>query len=289
MQGWAPYQSVSEKGIEPVTESPIPVRCGHPSPDPVFHRFLTSSRSRSISLSRYTSPLSSVRPSRSIHSSIPIIGISGGVGSGKSTLIRHVSRLRLLIIDADRIAHELLADETIIRRIRETFGASVFTSDGAVDRRQLAELVFGQTSDGPADSDTVASRRKLEQIMHPAIHHSILERIQNVSAEIEAVILDAALLLEVGWANECDAVIFIDTPLHLRQQRVLENRNWSAEELSRREAAQWPIDQKKAAASFIVDNSVSVEDAAGQMERVLRDIINRHQEARSGHGKEFSL
>lgn len=228
-------------------------------------------------------PLSSARLSRSINSSVPIIGISGGVGSGKSTVIRHVSRLRLLIIDADRIAHELLATEAVITAIRKTFGNRVVDDQGRIDRRQLAELVFGAVAadaadnEGPDSDSTLRSRRQLEEILHPAIHQEIVRRIREAPRGIEAVILDAALLLEVGWAQECDAVIFIDTPTELRIQRVQENRGWSAAELARRESAQWPLEKKKSFAGFVVDNSGSVEAAAGEMERVLRTIISQFQ------------
>lgn len=228
-------------------------------------------------------PLSPVRLSRSISSSVPIIGISGGVGSGKSTVIRHVSRLRLLIIDADRIAHELLATDEIISAIRKTFGDGVVDDQGRIDRRQLAELVFGAATVKTADQEgldaeaTLRSRRQLEEILHPAIHQEIVRRIREVPSGIEAVILDAALLLEVGWAQECDAVIFIDTPTELRIQRVQENRGWTAAELARRESAQWPLEKKKSFAGFVVDNSGSVESAAGEMERVLRTIISQFQ------------
>lgn len=189
-------------------------------------------------------------------------------------MIRHVSRLRLHIIDADRIAHELLTDEQIIRQIVDVFGPTVLDADGMIDRRCLAERVFGSLDGSSVDSSTENHRRQLERILHPRIHQEVLGQIQQAPAGTDAVILDAALLLEAGWASECDALVFVDTPLPQRQQRVLENRNWSAEELARRESAQWEPLRKKMLSHHVVDNSGSVEDAAASMERVLRTIIS---------------
>ena len=94
-----------------------------------------------------------------------------------------------------------------------------------------------------------------------------------MSRDVDAVILDAALLLEGGWDATCNWLIFIDTPLHLRQQRVQETRNWSAEELARREASQWSIEAKKGRADFVIDNSGSIEQAAIRMQQVFQSLL----------------
>lgn len=91
--------------------------------------------------------------------------------------------------------------------------------------------------------------------------------------DAEAIILDAALLLEANWTDECNAIIFIDTPIQQRQARVAQTRGWSAEEHQRREASQWSLDDKRRHCQFTVDNSGTPEAAAEQMERCLREII----------------
>ncbi|MFN9719269.1 MAG: dephospho-CoA kinase, partial [Planctomycetota bacterium] len=110
---------------------------------------------------------------------------------------------------------------------------------------------------------------------HPAIRDEIRNQIRNAPQDADAVILDAALLLESGWAAECDAIVMVDTPLPLRQRRVRETRGWSTEEHTRREAAQWPLDQKRAVSMCVVDNSGSPDDAAAQMESCVRTILTR--------------
>ena len=196
-----------------------------------------------------------------------MIGILGGIGSGKSSVVRSISGFKLHIIDADKIGHKLLADADIQTQIRKEFGDAVFSRSNIVDRSQLARRVFGAT---PEHEQAL---QQLNNILHPAIRRKIETEIEAVSTNSDAVIIDAALLLEGGWDAPCDWLIFVDTPLHLRQQRVRENRGWSADELARREGTQWSIDLKKDRANFVVDNSGSIETAAAQMSRALTSFL----------------
>ena len=227
-----------------------------------------SSHPRVSSTSR-SPQLSSVHLSRFRLANIPIAGIVGGIGSGKSSVVRLVQGLRLFFVDADRVGHELLSDGVIRDAIVSAFGVSVLDAAGQIDRRRLATEVFG------ALSEQQTRRTQLNEIMHPAIRAEIREQIEHHPHNAECVILDAALLLEAGWADECDAVIFIDTPLALRQQRVAETRGWTAEEHGRREASQWSLEMKRKFADFTVDNSGSPEFAVVKIEQVLREIIAR--------------
>ncbi len=196
-----------------------------------------------------------------------MIGILGGVGSGKSSVVRSIADLNLFIIDADKIGHDQLAIPEIQSALRASFGDEVFTELGHVDRSKLAKRVFGESS------EQSEARQTLNRIIHPAIRRVINSKIDSASTDVDAVILDAALLLEGGWDARCDWLIFVDTPLTIRQERVQEHRGWSAEELARREASQWSIDAKKERADFVVDNSGSIEHAAAQMKQVLTSLL----------------
>jgi len=197
--------------------------------------------------------------------SVPTIGILGGVGSGKSSVVRHVTNFDLQVIDADKIGHDLLEDPDVLQKLTQTFPTSIFESSGQVIRPQLAQLVFGK------DLEHKAALKQLEQIIHPAIHREITDQIQNASTD--AVILDAALLLETGWADECNYLIYIDTPVSQRIERVRMNRNWTAEELKHRESTQLPLTTKKGLADFIVDNSGTIQDASRQLTDILTTLI----------------
>ncbi len=200
---------------------------------------------------------------------VPVIGILGGIGSGKSSVVRRVTDFRLAVIDADRIGHRLLEDPSMQNQIRDEFGSAVFDANGQVIRERLADIVFGSSD------DQVAARRRLNAIMHPAIRQQMEQQIHQTAPTCDAVVLDAALLLEAGWADVCDRLIWIDTPVEQRRERVLRDRGWSAEELERREHTQWPLDRKRSHADFIVDNSGTIDAAARQMTDVLRQILTQ--------------
>ena len=180
-----------------------------------------------------------------------------------------IRELHLDVIDADRIGHELLLQDNIRQTICGVFGKEMLDQTGQIDRERLAGKVFG-TSD-----EQTNNRRRLNEILHPAIRRKVLQEIQQVPQEADAIILDAALLLEAGWADECNAIIFVDTPIELRQQRVAASRGWSPEELQKREFSQWSVAQKRAHAQYVVDNSGSATAAAEQMRTILNQIIHQ--------------
>lgn len=175
--------------------------------------------------------------------------------------------LRLHFVDADRIGHEQLAVQEIKEQIVKEFGTQVLDSFGNISRPSLAAQVFG---DSPENQQ---KRQQLNSIVHPAIRSEILRQINAAPQDVDAIILDAALLLEAGWADECDAVIFIDTSLEQRQKRVADTRGWSAEELHRREASQLSLEEKRRRSDFVVDNSGEVSVAAHQMEEALIKVL----------------
>ncbi|MBX3436510.1 MAG: dephospho-CoA kinase [Planctomycetaceae bacterium] len=202
---------------------------------------------------------------------IPIIGIVGGVGSGKSAVARWLVEAGPgYLIDADRIGHAVLLRQDVQENLRSVFGESIFAG-GTIDRRHLAELVFG---DGP---EYAAARSRLEQIVHPIIRQVIRDEIgrARLNPEVQFIILDAAILLETGWREECDLVAFVDVPRHERLRRVAESRGWSSEELDRREASQWSVDRKRLAADIVIDNSQSVDRAGRQLAAFIAERAGR--------------
>lgn len=196
-----------------------------------------------------------------------MIGILGGIGSGKSSVIRGVQGWRFRIIDADRIGHDLLKMPSIIQRLEAAFGSTI-VDDGQIHRSRLAELVFADTQQSQQALET------LNSILHPEIRTEILKQIRSAGKDVDAVILDAALLLEGGWAEHCHHLIFIETPDRIRQQRVIQNRGWDHDELEQREARQMPVAEKKAKADFVVDNSGSLQMASSEMEAILASILD---------------
>jgi len=157
-----------------------------------------------------------------------IIGLLGGIGSGKSTVAAIFEELGAAVIDADRVTAECLREPGIRSKIQETFGSRVLTGAGEVDRKALAEEAF-------ADEER---RQKLHGIIHPAIAGRMigeLERLRTDSS-VEFIVIDAPLLLESKFRKECDILLMIRVPLESRIERVVAARGWDAAELKRRES-----------------------------------------------------
>lgn len=187
------------------------------------------------------------------------MGIVGGIGSGKSAVARGLAdHFSTVVIDADEIGHQVLTFPQTIDQLRLAFGDAVFDGE-QVDRKRLAALVFG---DKPQQRDALQT---LERIVHPEIDRVIQSRIEAAEDSTELTVLDAAVMLEAGWNRHCDFLVFIDTPFDHRLNRVREQRDWTGEELKRREASQLPLEKKQEAADFIVDNSGSLEHSIQQL------------------------
>ncbi|HET6423510.1 MAG TPA: dephospho-CoA kinase [Planctomycetaceae bacterium] len=204
-----------------------------------------------------------------VQSSVPIIGIVGGVGSGKSTLARWVAEHHpAVVMDADRIGHALLGDAAVKTALRAEFGGDIFDTDGNVIRSSLAQKVFGTSP------EQQAGRQRLDALLHPLIRQEIHRHVASVDPQrIRVVLLDAALLLESGWRDQCRAVVFIDTPLERREQWVRTNRGWTVEELQRREASQWPLERKRAAADVVIPNDGDVATAAADLWNGIQRVL----------------
>ena len=200
----------------------------------------------------------------------PVVGVVGGVGSGKSALARAAARRwGLARLDGDAAGHAALRDPAVMRELRATFGDGVFRASSGggeeVDRSAVAKRVFGETD------EKRAAKAALQAVVHPIIQADLLERIAEArGAGTAAVLLDAAVLLETGWQDDCDAVLFVDCPRDERLRRVA-GRGWDAAELDRREASQWPLAKKRDAADATVDNGGDLAAAVDAFGEVLAD------------------
>ena len=197
--------------------------------------------------------------------SIPVIGLVGGIGAGKSAVARALQAiLRAEILDADQAGHRALLDESVRSRLVGRFGPEILSAAGEIDRKKLARLVFGDSA------EQRTNRRDLEAVVHPWIRADLLARLEAIRqrGETDVVLLDAPILLESGWDSICDAVAYVDTPWEVRLARVA-SRGWTAEELQRREASQMPLDEKRRRSDVILDNSGPVDTAAKQLARAL--------------------
>ena len=147
----------------------------------------------------------------------------------------------------------------------DRFGDAILRADGAIERSALAREVFG------SESRHLDARHDLETIVHPEIDRRVADGIAlATSQELDGVLLDAAVLLEAGWRNKCDLVVFVDTPDDVRLNRVRKDRGWTENELRRRESSQWSLMEKRREADLIVANDRDLEYAGKQLLELLQ-------------------
>jgi dephospho-CoA kinase len=194
------------------------------------------------------------------------IGLVGGIASGKSAVSAALARRGAVVFDADKIGHFVLEEPAVREDLVRRWGNQILTEDAKIDRSAVAAHVFG---DSP---ETVAERRFLEETLHPRIRERILAEMRQLSTAVPAVVIDAPLLIESGWNAICQAVVFVDAPRELRLQRA-QTRGWTAEEFSRREAAQMPIEEKRRSASHVVNNAGSLADLDAEVDRFWRQVL----------------
>lgn len=208
---------------------------------------------------------------------IPVIGLVGGVGSGKSRVARQLGEIEpIAIVDGDVAGHQVLEERAVKTAIRQRFGEVVFDERENVDRKVLGELVFGD------NEKAKLAKADLEAIVHPRIGEILKEQISQAQADANlcAVILDAAVMLETGWKDVCDAIVFVDVPEQMRRKRVVENRGWTAEKFTAREASQLPLETKRKLSDFVIDNSGPEEHAAAQLQTILKKMDSPRRQAK---------
>lgn len=190
------------------------------------------------------------------------VGLTGGVASGKSTVAALLAELGAVVIDADKLAREVVAPGTDgLRRVVEEFGADVLAADGSLDRPALGAIVFG---DEPA-------RRRLEAIIHPLVRARGRE-LEAAAPQGAVVVHDIPLLAETGQADRFDAVLVVDVPVRTQIDRMVELRAMTPEEAEARVAAQATRDQRLSVATYVIDNTGRLEDLRERVTEVFEKL-----------------
>lgn len=193
------------------------------------------------------------------------VGLTGGIGSGKSEVARRLAAHGAVVIDADDLAREVVAPGTEgLAAVVEEFGDSVLTRDGALDRAALARVVF-------ADPD---ARRRLEAIVHPRVRARAAElEAAAVEADPTAVVVhDIPLLVETGQAERFDVVIVVDVPEEVQVERLVRARGMTPEEARSRIAAQASRQARLAAATIVIDNSGDLAELDEKVRQVWEEL-----------------
>jgi len=196
-----------------------------------------------------------------------LIGVVGGIASGKSLVSEQLSRLGAEVLDADRAGHEVLGEPEVKQAIRQRWGEAVFGDDGEINRRKVSKIVFVPPPEGPREL------AYLEQLTHPRIRERLRVRVAELArgTTTTAAVLDVPLLFESGWDGLCDKILFVDAPRELRLDRA-RLRGWSEADFDARESVQESIDVKRSRADVIIDNSSSPEHTNVQVQRFWHSL-----------------
>lgn len=196
-----------------------------------------------------------------------MIGLTGGIASGKSSVTQHLAAKGAHIIDADRIGHEVIAPGgDAYREVVDAFGAEIVAPDKTVDRRKLGAIVFG-------------SKEKLQvlnRISHPRMAARMAQEIVQIRSKPAAgrpplIVLEAAILLEAGWDTLCDAVWAVEAPMELSISRLMARNNLSLEGAQARLAAQITNDERAARAHKVIKNSGSMDFLLAQVDLLWKE------------------
>jgi dephospho-CoA kinase len=203
------------------------------------------------------------------HGAIPVIGLVGGIGAGKSSAAAAFAGLGAMVLDADAIGHALLSQRPAFEDVVKRFGNNVVVPGNAetpaqIDRAKLAARVFANP----------AELKALERILHPRMRATFTKAIGRTvrRGQHRAVVLDAAVLFEAGWDDLCDLVLFVESPLPLRLDRVRQSRAWDAATLTAREAAQLSLEVKQQRSQGLIVNSGDLESLTQEVQRVWNGL-----------------
>lgn len=196
-----------------------------------------------------------------------LIGLTGGIACGKTTVADMLTERGAIVVDADRIARDVVEPGTPgLARLVEVFGAAVLTADGRLDRPRLGQLVFG-------DPDT---RAQLEGILHPAI---AAESMKRLGAALQSgpplVVYDAALLVEAGRADQFRPLVVVTAPRALQIARLRARDGLDASQAEARLAAQMPIAEKAKHADHVLDNGGTLDDLTAQVDALWQTLVKR--------------
>ena len=198
-----------------------------------------------------------------------VIGILGGIGSGKSAVAGIFAEMGALVLDADKFANELHRTPDVKRAVREAWGDGVFGADGELDRVKLAEIVF----------DNADELDRLGRIIHP----KVVEHFENQVAGCRdsgrgMCVIDAPLLIESGLIGLCDLTVFVECDRATRARRLADSRGWAADEIERREAHQEPLARKRDLADLVVDNGGDPAATRKRIEGIVGNLRPRGDE-----------
>ena len=211
----------------------------------------------------------------------PIVGLAGGIGSGKSFVARLFGEMGCRVIDSDALAGKAYQDPRVREALREWWGPEVIAADGRVNRSAIARRIFGNPED----------RARLQALIHPIVDAARQRELESAASDpaVLAFVWDSPLLFETQLNRACDAIVFVDAPAQERIERVGQTRGWAADEWARRENLQWPLDKKRELSDYVVNNTADAAQVRDQVRelfpRILAAIAQRSEASQDARGR----
>ncbi|MDD2674749.1 MAG: dephospho-CoA kinase [Flavobacterium sp.] len=186
-----------------------------------------------------------------------IIGLTGGIGSGKTTIAKYFKSFGIPVFIADDEARKIMQSPEIINAVKNTFGEDIF-ENGILNREKLAKIVFNDPE----------KLEKLNSIVHPAVKkHFELWLIENKT--VPYIIYEAAILFESGRYKDCDIIVTVTAPIETRLQRVLERDKTTRELVLKKMEAQWSDEKRTAKSDFVIEN-IALDAAKREVDEILK-------------------
>ncbi len=195
-----------------------------------------------------------------------LIGLTGGMGSGKSTVADCLRSNGIPVIDADVIAHKIMNEESTLDKIHEIFGKNVFDKDGSLNKVKFSSVLFTNT----------VKRKKLNEFVHPKVWDEMMNETEKYVTEGSKVIfLDVPLLIESGWHTRVNETWLVKADYNERIERLRLRTNLSTEEIKKRIEIQMPESEKEEYADKIINNDGTIEETEKQVIEELQKIIEK--------------
>jgi dephospho-CoA kinase len=195
-----------------------------------------------------------------------LVGLTGGIGSGKTTVAGMLAARGAVVVDADELSREALEPGTrAFKHVSDLFGEEILTRDGRIDRAALASVVFGDEE----------KRRSLESITHPEVFRLLAEAVEKLRNTDKVVVFDAPLIIETGFHEAVDVLVVVTAPIEQRIERVRRDRGMSEAEAAVRIAAQAAPEARDAAADVLIHNDGDLEELEARVDELWADLEAR--------------
>ena len=185
-----------------------------------------------------------------------VLGLTGGIATGKSTVVKIFREYGFPIVDGDQVAREIVEiGQPALTAIEAEFGKEVLLPDGGLDRKKLGQIIFTHPE----------KRQVLDELLDPFLRKAILEKIIARKHESRLVVVDIPLLFEAGYTDNIDEIATVYVPEDIQLQRLMQRDDLSEVEAKKRIASQWPIEEKKAKSQIIFDNQGTIAETKAQV------------------------